>query len=100
MRTSGEKEVKVVNQINKADAKDRKNCIRLLEHFEYNNHLCIVYESMEMNMRETLAKYGKDVGLSLDGICSYGRQLFIALNHLHKQGFIHADLKPDNIMVS
>ena len=100
MRVSGEKEIEVVKQLNQGDPKDKKHCVRLLENFEYNEHLCLVYECLEMNLRETLAKYGKDVGLSLDGVCSYGRQLFIALNFLHKNNMIHADLKPDNIMVS
>ena len=29
----------------------------------------------------------------------YGKQLFTALQHLHTTGFIHADLKPDNVVV-
>ena len=89
MRESGEKEFQIVQNLNLNDPKDRKNCIRLIEKFEYNFHLCIVYECLEMNLRETLDKYGKNVGLSLDGVCAYGRKLFIALNHLHKNGYIH-----------
>mmetsp|Transcript_10480 Transcript_10480/g.17573 ORF Transcript_10480/g.17573 Transcript_10480/m.17573 type:complete len:300 (-) Transcript_10480:79-978(-) len=100
MTRSGEIEIKVVRTLNEKDPADKKHCIRMVEDFVYNDHMCIVYECMEMNLRETLAKYGKDVGISLDGVSSYGRQLFTALAHLHKQGFIHADLKPDNIMVS
>ena len=100
MRASGEKEIRVAKLLSESDPKDRKHCIRLHDSFEYNSHLCLVYEFMEMNLRETLAKYGKGIGLSLDGVCSYGRQLFVALNHLHKSGYIHADIKPDNIMVS
>lgn len=73
MRVSGEKEIEVVKQLNNSDPKDKKHCVRLIEHFEYNNHLCLVYECLESNLRETLAKYGKDVGLSLDGVCSYAR---------------------------
>jgi len=73
MRLSGEKEIEVVKILNEGDPKDKKHCVKLNEHFEYNNHLCLVYECLELNLRETLAKYGKDVGLSLDGVCSYGR---------------------------
>lgn len=100
MRASGEKEIRVAKELNEKDPKDKKHCVRLLDHFEYNNHLCLVYECMEMNLRETLAKFGKGIGISLDGVCSFGRQLFVALSHLHKCGYIHADLKPDNIIAS
>jgi serine/threonine-protein kinase PRP4 len=79
---------------------DKRHIIRLIDHFEYNNHLCLVYECMEMNLRETLNKYGRNIGLSIEGVCLYGRQLFLALSLLHKLKLIHADLKPDNIMVS
>ena len=73
IRVSGEKERSVVGLLNKTDPHDKKNIIRLLESFEYNSHLCLVYECMELNLRETLNKFGKGVGLSLDGVCLYGR---------------------------
>jgi serine/threonine-protein kinase PRP4 len=46
MRTSGEKEIEVISALNKADPNDKKHIIRLIENFEYNQHLCIVYESL------------------------------------------------------
>ena len=73
MRVSGQKEREVVSLLNQSDIHDKKNCIRLLDSFEYNNHLCLVYECMEMNLRETLNKFGRNIGLSLDGVCLYGR---------------------------
>jgi hypothetical protein len=30
---------------------------------------------------------------------SFGKQLFVALMHLHQCEYVHADLKPDNILV-
>jgi serine/threonine protein kinase len=30
---------------------------------------------------------------------SYGRQLFVALLHMHKSGYVHSDVKPDNILI-
>lgn len=73
IRVSGEKERQLVMLLNKTDPHDQKNIIRLHESFEYNSHLCLVYECMELNLRETLNKFGKGVGLSLDGVCLYGR---------------------------
>jgi serine/threonine-protein kinase PRP4 len=82
MRISGDKERQVVSQLNQTDPHDKKNVIRLYESFDYNNHLCLVYECMDLNLREVLNKHGRGIGLSLDGVCLYGRQLFTALAHL------------------
>ena len=71
MRISGDKEIQVVKDLNSGDPNDRKHCVRLLKTFEWNCHLCIVYECLSMNLRETLSKFGKDKGLSLDAVCSY-----------------------------
>lgn len=73
MRASGEKERDIVNLLNKADPHDKKNIVRLLDSFEYHGHLCLVYECLELNLRETLHRYGKHHGLSIEGVCLYGR---------------------------
>lgn len=72
-RISGEKEKDIVVLLNKADPQDKKHIIRLYDCFDYNDHLCLVYECLEMNLREVLNKFGKNIGLSLDGVCLYGR---------------------------
>ena len=53
-----------------------------------------------MNLREVLKKYGKDVGLHVKAVRSYSQQLFMALKLLKRTEIIHADIKPDNILVS
>lgn len=53
-----------------------------------------------MNLREVLRKYGQNVGLHYKAVRSYSQQLFLALKLLKKTGIIHADIKPDNILVS
>ena len=52
-----------------------------------------------MNLREVLRKYGQNVGLHYKAVRSYSQQLFLALKLLKKTGIIHADIKPDNILV-
>jgi serine/threonine-protein kinase PRP4 len=54
MRASGEKEKAVVNLLNKVDPNDRKHIIRLRDSFDFKQHLCLVYECMNINLRETL----------------------------------------------
>ena len=53
-----------------------------------------------MNLRQLLKKYGKDNGLHIKAVRAYGQQLCQSLSLLRKCNLIHADIKPDNILVS
>jgi serine/threonine-protein kinase PRP4 len=66
---------------------------------EHRGHVLLVFHFMEYNLRDVLQKFGKGVGLSLQAVRSYFGQLLSALSHLQKHHIIHADIKPDNILV-
>ena len=53
-----------------------------------------------MNLREVVKRFGKDVGLNIKAVRAYAHQLFLALSLLKKMNVMHADIKPDNILVS
>jgi len=53
-----------------------------------------------MNLREVLKKYGKDVGINIKAVRVYAQQLFLALSLLKKCKVLHADIKPDNVLVN
>ena len=97
---TGLKELDILRKLNDADAEDRQHCVRLFRHFFHKQHLCLVFEPLAMNLREVLRKYGKDVGLNIKAVRSYSQQLFLALRLLKKSKILHADIKPDNILVS
>ena len=67
---------------------------------EYRGHVLLVFPYLEYNLRDVLQKFGKGVGLALQAVKSYFGQLFAAATHLKKHQIIHADIKPDNILVS
>lgn len=56
------------------------------------------------SLRGVLKKYGKahgkEVGLNINAVQAYSRQLLLALRHMKLCDILHADLKPDNILVS
>ena len=54
----------------------------------------------DINLRELTKKYGAGVGLNLDGVCVYAKQMLVSLHHLKNCGVLHADIKPDNILVN
>ncbi|KAJ8279510.1 hypothetical protein COCON_G00065760 [Conger conger] len=100
MQKTGLKELEFLKKLNDADPDDKFHCLRLFRHFYHKQHLCLVFEPLSMNLREVLKKYGKDVGLHIKAVRSYSQQLFLALKLLKRCNIMHADIKPDNILVN
>ncbi|KAJ3220719.1 U4/U6 small nuclear ribonucleoprotein prp4, partial [Chytriomyces hyalinus] len=100
MFRAGMKEIGILKKLQELDPEDKKHTIRLIRHFEHKNHLCMVFESMSMNLREVLKKFGKDIGLNIKAVRVYAQQLFLSLSLLRKANVLHADIKPDNVLVN
>jgi len=98
------------------DPDDKKHIIRLERYFEHKSHLCMVFENLRysccttslvddlliyysINLREVLKKFGRDVGINLKAVRAYAQQMFLGLSLLRKASILHADLKPDNVLV-
>jgi serine/threonine-protein kinase PRP4 len=99
MHKTGLKEMEMLRKLNDTDPDDRMHCLRLFRNFSHKNHLCLVFESLSINLREVIKKYGRPYGLHVKGVRSYAQQLFLALKLLKKCNILHADIKPDNILV-
>ncbi|CAH8361036.1 unnamed protein product [Eruca vesicaria subsp. sativa] len=100
MHKAGQTEVQILKKLAGADRDDKRHCVRFLSSFKYRNHLCLVFESLHLNLREVLKKFGRNIGLKLSAVRSYSKQLFISLKHLKNCGVLHCDIKPDNMLVN
>jgi serine/threonine-protein kinase PRP4 len=99
LRKGGFTEIAILQKLNAADPDDKKHIVRFERSFEHKGHLCMAFENLSMNLREVLKKFGNNVGINLNATRAYAYQIFLALSHMRKCSIIHADLKPDNILV-
>lgn len=100
MYVAGRKEAQVLKLLNHADPGDKKHIVRMDRTFEHRGHFCIVTESMSMNLRDVIKRFGKDVGLNMKAVRAYGHQMLLALSLMRRCNIVHADIKPDNVLVS
>lgn len=116
-KKAGLKEIEILQKLALSDPDDKKHIIRLDRYFEHKGHLCMVFENLKyegtlgdflnyanegnsINLREVLKKFGRDVGINLKAVRAYAQQMFMGLSLLRKCNILHADLKPDNVLVS
>ncbi|XP_014864636.1 PREDICTED: homeodomain-interacting protein kinase 3-like isoform X2 [Poecilia mexicana] len=93
----GQIEVEILARLSSENAEEH-NVVRALECFQHRSHTCLVFEMLEQNLYDFL-KQNKFSPLPLKIIRPILQQVATALKKLKDLGLIHADLKPENIML-
>uniref|UniRef100_A0A8C7WM18 non-specific serine/threonine protein kinase n=1 Tax=Oryzias sinensis TaxID=183150 RepID=A0A8C7WM18_9TELE len=93
----GQIEVEILARLSSENAEEH-NVVRALECFQHRSHTCLVFEMLEQNLYDFL-KQNKFSPLPLKVIRPILQQVATALKKLKSLGLIHADLKPENIML-
>ena len=100
MRKAAQQEMLILRKLKSSTKNARIHCISLVNHLYYRNHTIMIFEGMHCNLRDIIKKYGSGVGINNHVIQIYAFQLIAGLNFLSELNIVHADLKPDNILVS
>ncbi|KAK8883753.1 hypothetical protein M9Y10_042852 [Tritrichomonas musculus] len=87
------KEVKSLRKIK------HPNVERLLQVFRENEYLFLVFELLGKSLLKTINdKAQKNESFTEDEVRNIVKQLLVGLAYVHKQGFFHRDIKPDNLL--
>jgi len=93
----GQIEVQILNILGKEDA-DEWNFVRAFETFTHHDHTCLVFELLGKNLYD-FARTLPENRFKFKQIRPILQQVLRALYKLKSLGLIHADLKPENIML-
>lgn len=88
-----------LNEIRALQAlQDSPDSVQMLDSFEDNGHVCIATELLDRNIFEILRSRGYGP-LPLRDVRRVALHVFRALDSLHCAGYMHCDIKPENIML-
>ncbi|XP_069395899.1 dual specificity protein kinase CLK4-like isoform X2 [Paralichthys olivaceus] len=90
-------EISVLEEINSLDDDNRFACVRMLDWFEHEGHICIVFELLGLSTFEFL-RQNHFLPFNVEQIRHMAFQIFRAVCFLHRNKLTHTDLKPENIL--
>ncbi len=90
-RQAGMNEIKVLKTL-------QGDCgvLRLCRDFTHLNHVCISVDLYGESLKQKLERVG---ALTPEQVADVGLQLLHGIQHMHKNGIVHTDLKTDNVLV-
>lgn len=98
-REAARLEIEVLETLRRADPEGRQPCIRLLRHFEYQGHVCMVFEKLGLSVFEFLRRNNYRP-YPLDQARHIIQQLLQAVAFMHALRLVHTDLKPENLLLA
>ena len=82
----------------RSDPEDKKNIIKVKEHFVFRKHLVLSFEMLSINLYEFI-KMNNFQGVSVGLVRRFAIQLLVALHFMKEHKIIHCDMKPENILL-
>ncbi|XP_029303466.1 dual specificity protein kinase CLK4-like [Cottoperca gobio] len=96
-REVAKSEIAVLEEINSLDDDNTFACVRMLDWFDHEGHICIVFELLGLSTFEFL-RQNEFLPFNVEQIRHMAFQIFRAVYFLHRNKLTHTDLKPENIL--
>lgn len=96
-RDAARLEIEVLEHLESNDSDGRYHCVRMLGWFEYQGHVCIVFEKLGPSLYEQLRR-SRFQPFSIEQVRDFAYQLLESVHFVHSLTLIHTDLKPENIL--
>lgn len=90
-------EIKVLRFVNTKDSDDSHGIVRLYDYFYFKEHLILVMEILGANLYDV--SKGDEMYFSQGNVKKIACQILRALQFMHSVSLIHADLKPENVLI-
>ncbi|ORX70375.1 kinase-like protein [Anaeromyces robustus] len=97
-RDASQIEIRVLKTIKDRDPGNLRNCIHLIDCFDYRRHICMVFELLDQSVFDFL-KENNFHPFPIKHIQDFAYQLLTSVEFIHSLKLIHTDLKPENIMI-
>mmetsp|Transcript_39641 Transcript_39641/g.126675 ORF Transcript_39641/g.126675 Transcript_39641/m.126675 type:complete len:320 (-) Transcript_39641:247-1206(-) len=89
--------IDILKQLGQKDTAGKRHCL-VYSYFEYQGHVCMVFERLGMSLYEFLRKnHYKPFKMEL--VRDFARQMLRSVAFLHNLRLVHTDLKPENILL-
>ena len=98
MHEQGKIEVMILQHLNNKDPDHQSDIVRGLDSFIFRNHVCATTEILGQNLYE----YSRSIRfqpMSIKQIKSIAKHMLTALAFCHKNGVVHCDMKPENVLL-
>ena len=96
-RHDAQLEIKVLEELAKKDPSGSYLCVKMVDHFDYHGHSCILFEKLGKSVYDVL-KENDHCPYPMDQVRHIAYQLVFSVNFLHENGLTHTDLKPENML--
>ncbi|KAJ3589330.1 hypothetical protein NHX12_010175, partial [Muraenolepis orangiensis] len=96
-REAAQSEIAVLGEINSLDDDHTFACVRMLDWFDHQGHMCMVFELLGLSTFDYLRE-NDFLPFTVEQIRHMAFQIFRAVCFLHRNKVTHTDLKPENIL--